>query len=645
MPAKVKKIDRKTYFCHLAGVMEKSLPIVLLVSKFLLLLSIEMVFFVFIMNNAGYQQNIMNRKVFFSVILFLTFFPNCGDSGKPSESEMMALDRKSFSFDEKETTGNIVVTSNAKWTLTCGEATWLTCTPSSGEGNSSVRAVASANGLPNIRTGVITFTTARGVTKTVEVTQTGLEPFISIKPANASAAPIGEVITIDVTASGQWMAQIPDAAKSWISVNILSETQQAILTVAPNQSEEDRSTNLTFKLNEYDRQASFTLSQRCILEGIAIDPEKASVEFGAKDVTVKVMANKLWKVSIPAADTWVKEKDKTTSQVVFSVEANTSGKTRISNIAFQQENGVTVATFVLTQLANDGYTLMATFDPDASHVGLTYSQLHNNLFRPAGFDYSEHPHCTGIGGHMDGVHLAVERDATLNKYVFRFDIHITPVIDSDRCGTYDRQRNEMKSRTDAAWAKVNGNWDEWQRLEWKFKIPVGFQPTSSFCHIHQLKGQEGNNIGAPVITITPRANSNGSNKRMQIIHSVDGANPGAGIPAGLGTVVDNIPLADFEGEWVQVVQEVHYLYNGYYSCVITRIRDNKVLLTYKNENINMWRSGATNIRNKWGIYRSLAGGDLTKNPVGQSALLKNESVWMCDFKVYEKNSNPNPTPH
>jgi len=70
------------------------------------------------------------------------------------------------------------------------------------------------------------------------------------------------------------------------------------------------------------------------------------------------------------------------------------------------------------------------------------------------------------------------------------------------------------------WAKVQGNYDEWQILEWKFKIPAGFQPTQNFCHIHQLKGQDGPNIGSPVITITPRANSDGSNKRVQIIHSV-----------------------------------------------------------------------------------------------------------------------------
>jgi hypothetical protein len=56
----------------------------------------------------------------------------------------------------------------------------------------------------------------------------------------------------------------------------------------------------------------------------------------------------------------------------------------------------------------------------------------------------------------------------------------------------------------------------------------------------------------------------------------------------------------------------------------------------------MWRKGASYLRNKFGIYRSLAGGKLNETPVNQSPLLKNESVWMCDFNIYEKNTNPNP---
>lgn len=286
-----------------------------------------------------------------------------------------------------------------------------------------------------------------------------------------------------------------------------------------------------------------------------------------------------------------------------------------------------------------GYQLTTLLNADSSLAGKLYNEL-NSYARISGFDYTEHPHCSGgYGGHRDGVHLAAEKDDFLNKYVFRFNIHIDPVIDGDRCssGTVDRQRNELKSATNNnEWAKVQGNWDEWQILEWNFKLPAGFQPTSSFCHIHQLKAQDGPNNGSPVITITPRANSNGSNKRMQIIHSVDGAK------TGKGTIVDNIPLADFENEWVSVREEMHYAHKGYYSCKIVRLHDGKVLVDFRDTDIDMWRTGSSYIRSKFGIYRSLGAGRLNQNPVGQNPLLKNESIWLSDLRVYEKNPNPNP---
>jgi hypothetical protein len=290
-----------------------------------------------------------------------------------------------------------------------------------------------------------------------------------------------------------------------------------------------------------------------------------------------------------------------------------------------------------------GYLRTTAMNADASLVGKLYPDI-NTYMRRFGFDYTEHPNCTGgYGGHIDGIHGDVDLDPSFNRYVFRFDIHIDPVIDGDRCSssTVDRQRNEMKSITNnSTWASVQGNWDEWQIVEWNFKLPVGFQPTQNFGHIHQLKAQDGPNNGSPVITITPRASSSGSNKRVQIIHSVDGAD------TGKGTIVDNVPLSDFEGEWVHVREEVHYTHDGYYAITITRIRDNQVLIDFKDEHIDMWRIGSSYIRTKFGLYRSLAGGRLDRVPVGQSPLLKNESIWLTDFRIYEKNSNPTPgVPH
>jgi hypothetical protein len=334
--------------------------------------------------------------------------------------------------------------------------------------------------------------------------------------------------------------------------------------------------------------------------------------------------------NLPAADKYVIE---FTLDNIYG-EFNTTGWLKAGTSCVRQ---------ALSGPGCKAYILTSTMQANATLVGKNYSAI-NTYMRGFGFDYTEHPNCTGgYGGHIDGVHGDVDADSYLNKYVFRFDIHIDPVIDGDRCSstTVDRQRNEMKSITNnSTWAKVQGNWDEWQILEWKFKLPIGLQPTANFFHIHQLKAQDGPNNGSPVITITPRANSSGSNKRIQIIHSVDGAS------TGKGTIVDNVPLSDFEDEWVQVREEVHYTHDGYYSCKITRVRDGKVLIDFKDDNIDMWRIGSSYIRSKFGLYRSLAGGRLDQDPVGQSPLLKNESLWITDFRVYEKNSNPNPgLPH
>jgi hypothetical protein len=282
-------------------------------------------------------------------------------------------------------------------------------------------------------------------------------------------------------------------------------------------------------------------------------------------------------------------------------------------------------------------------DADASMAGKKYNEI-NTYMKQFGFDYSEHPNCTGgYGGHIDGTHCDISQDVILNKFVFQFDIHIDPVIDGDRCssGTVDRQRNEMKSITNnTTWAKVQGNYDEWQILEWKFKLPIGFQPTTSFCHIHQLKAQDGPNNGAPIITLTPRSNSDGSNRRLQIIHTIDGAT------TDKGTMVNNVPLTDFEDEWVQVREVMHYAHNGHYSCKITRVSDGKVLLDFEDPNIDMWPAGTSFVRHKYGIYRSLGNGRLDRVPVGQNPLLKNESLLTTDFRVYEKNANPTPgVPH
>jgi hypothetical protein len=285
---------------------------------------------------------------------------------------------------------------------------------------------------------------------------------------------------------------------------------------------------------------------------------------------------------------------------------------------------------------DEGFVLQASMKATDELVGKDYKTIHN-FMRSLGWDYSEHPNSSD-SDHNTGKHIDVLYDEVLKQYYFKFLIHCNEkVLDGDRGSLKDRQRNEMKTRTGSDWVRMNGNWGEIQRLKWKFRIPKGFRPTSKFCHIHQIKAQEGNN-GSPVITITPRSNSNGSNCRVQVIHNGDVSS------TTKGTIIDNLPLSEFEGEWIQVTTEALYTHNGTFYIKMERLRDGKVLVEQNFENIDMWRKGATNLRSKFGLYRSYGKTitDLSDRPDNG---LKDETLDLADFEIHEKNTNENPQPH
>jgi len=188
-----------------------------------------------------------------------------------------------------------------------------------------------------------------------------------------------------------------------------------------------------------------------------------------------------------------------------------------------------------------------------------------------------------------GPHITQAHDADLAKSVFVFNIHVTP--DNDRCVNFDRQRLEIK--TDASSPDyVKGFLNDSVSYRWKFKLPAGFQPSANFTHIHQIKAGDGDD-GAPIITLTPRA---GSPDILQIIATDSNGN---------GSTLFHTDLAPFLGVWVEAFEKITYSHTGKYSLVIKTLDGGTTLLSYSNSNIDMWRTGTTFCRPKWGIYRSL----------------------------------------
>lgn len=271
--------------------------------------------------------------------------------------------------------------------------------------------------------------------------------------------------------------------------------------------------------------------------------------------------------------------------IVSACKALSPTKTGVGSvISINQTNGVT--------LLADG-------------PGNTYELINAVL----GGNASENPDCAhpSFGRHVREVF-----DSILHENVFVFTLHVTP--DDDRCnGSTDRQRNEIKTYGPSP-DKLKAQLNETVTYRWKFKLDAGFQPSPSFTHIHQIKAGDGNE-GAPIITLTPRA---GNPESLELIHT------GNTQASTLGKV-KTANLSSFKGTWVEVTERLTYKTNGMYEITIKRISDGITLLTYTNNNIDLWRSGTSFCRPKWGIYRSL------NNP----SYLRDEEVRFADFCLAE----------
>jgi MYXO-CTERM domain-containing protein len=182
----------------------------------------------------------------------------------------------------------------------------------------------------------------------------------------------------------------------------------------------------------------------------------------------------------------------------------------------------------------------------------------------------ETPDC---GHHVP--HITEAYDDVLKKNVFVFHLHVKVALDDDRCGGTDRQRTEIRGKGEAS-----ANEGETVYYRWKFKLPAGFQTSPNFCHIMQIKS----NDGAPIMTLTPRNNST---------ISMDGRLGANGKTA----------LTPFIDTWMVATMKVTHADNGSWELTIRRISDGAMTFHYAGTG-DTWDAN-TPQDPKWGIYRSL----------------------------------------
>lgn len=207
-------------------------------------------------------------------------------------------------------------------------------------------------------------------------------------------------------------------------------------------------------------------------------------------------------------------------------------------------------------------------------------------------------------------HITQVYDSILKKFVFKFVIHVKE--DNDRCKKFDRQRNEIKGYRHSP-DNMKANLGETVTYEWKLKIAEDFAPSKRFTHLHQIKSVDENPRCKPIFTLSAKKGK--TDDYFLLRHS----------KGKTSETLAQIDLDLFRGTWVNVTEIISYNKSnkGQYSLLITNSITQQTILDFKKPSIKTWNEGASFVRPKWGIYRSLL----------DASNLKDEEVLFADFKI------------
>ena len=267
-----------------------------------------------------------------------------------------------------------------------------------------------------------------------------------------------------------------------------------------------------------------------------------------------------------------------------------------------------VLLFAISFIANSQVVLKADGE------GNTY-ELITSVLAP-GKSAVEAPDNMKLGNHPSfGKHIAEVWDADLKTNVFEFYAHIN-YVNADKSKTTDnepvadaeqKQRIEIKSYEPSP-DNLKGTLGETITYQWKFKLPKGFQVSTNFTHLHQIKAVGGDQ-DMPIFTLSAKK---GKVNQFNVVHNnVD--------------IVASMDLAELEGVWVEITEVIKVGANGSFSISIKKVKGGKELLSYTNPNLETIRPDNNFIRPKWGIYRNLK----------KMEDLREESVRFADFSITE----------
>jgi len=233
-----------------------------------------------------------------AAVLILVILTNCK---KTEEQIAPSLSVNPTTKDIESTTGNfnIAVTATVAWTASC-DKNWIILDPMSGTGNTTVKADFQENTSATSRTASIVFKGVGVEDRVVSVTQLGIQPILTVSPANLSVAADAGNAVVNITSNLSWTVT---SNQTWCTLAQSSGIGNAALTInyQPNTVQSQRSAIITFAANGVTNQ-TVQVTQAAFVPVLSVTPSNQTVNSPSGSAIFNITSNISWTAT--CADTW-----------------------------------------------------------------------------------------------------------------------------------------------------------------------------------------------------------------------------------------------------------------------------------------------------------------------------------------------------
>lgn len=240
-------------------------------------------------------------------------------------------EQSELSFNAAGGSQNLSVLSNTNWTIS-STPSWITVSPSQGNGDVSVKITASDNPYTTNRYGVIHLTqTGLSIDVAVSVSQAGKTFNVNTTVLNFEDKQ--SMQTINIQTDGTWTAS---ASESWITVSPTTDSGNSTLyvSVSENTSDDERSGQIVVVMA--DKSATINVVQKGKYFTVSNNLLTYTSKGGVIDVSIST--NDSWSAKVEDGSTWLTlSKTSGTGNVDVKVIAsdNASVNSRTATLIFE----------------------------------------------------------------------------------------------------------------------------------------------------------------------------------------------------------------------------------------------------------------------------------------------------------------------